>query len=44
MTFTAFITTYALTAGIKEVRAELCSDTMVRYEGYYAHGNDWHRT
>ena len=48
--FPAFITKYALTAGITEIEAEDCFDTasdMIRdvNNGYaHYHRGDWHRT
>jgi hypothetical protein len=50
-TFRAWITKYALTAGIKEIEAEDCFDisaTMIKdanaeWLACY-HGDDWHRT
>lgn len=49
--FTAYITKYALTSGIKQVEVEDCFDSapdMIRevaerFPAYY-HGDDWHRT
>ena len=42
-----YITKYALTEGITEHVAELCSDTMIRVAGskypIYYHKPDWHR-
>lgn len=50
--FTAYITKYALTAGITKVRAEDCFDTLPGMIGvplndgvtYYSDDRDWHRT
>ena len=49
-----FVTKYALTAGIRQVKAEICSDTMIRVAPgdwsesttypIYFHGKDWHVT
>lgn len=46
--FTAYVTKYALTAGIIEVEADQVGDDMIQqvgaaYSTYY-HGNDWWRT
>lgn len=47
-TIKAWITTYALTTGIKVVDAKMCGGVtdsrMVRYGNQYAYGKDWHRT
>lgn len=48
-TITAWITKYALTAGIKEMRVQHCISTsasMVGRNGQYFHGEgkNWHRT
>jgi len=49
--FTAFISKYALTTGIKIIAAEACetpgmiADTENRWRSYYhGEGREWHRT
>lgn len=44
----AFITKYALSAGVLEVDSKDAGDGMIEYNGggytCYAHGDDWHAT
>lgn len=44
-----WITKYALTSGILEKEAEVCTDNMISVKdtGYYTvyfHGNEWHKS
>lgn len=49
---TAWITAYALSAGIQKVQAEVIREDVISYKGDsdtwsgsgYAHGKNWHRT